>query len=472
MIAPHRNRLRWLLAALCLAGAGISGELVREHAGPWPNADRTPGFLGRLCGDGLDGQSECQAVLQSEWSAFDITVPTVSGTLSIARHRVVVPVAFVGLAYFVFLGVWLVFAGRPERWGGWYAVPLAAVVAGGCGSVALLWILFTRLDTRCTWCLVTHATNGVLLLGVLALRPIGRPKWPVRRPDGCDPHPRAGLARGAAFRIVGFASIVIVTLWLYRGAKLETRAEVAKLLPYKAFVDARKDDPAFLIREFLAQPEEALLVRERGHSDTSAAGVPTLTVFTDFQCPQCACFAHQWNAHYGNRWNGPIHVDVRHFPLGTACNVTTPSDVHPQACDAGYAAEAARRQGGEDAFWRMHDLLFASSRHLETHSFEKLAGRIGLDGPAFANEMNAAPTRDAVARDIALARALGVRGTPTLFLNGRRVPAWLVHNPVFWDVISAHLREAEAPGAMAAPVPPARMPAQALVANRTTRTQP
>ncbi|UCF32399.1 MAG: hypothetical protein JSV78_08680, partial [Phycisphaerales bacterium] len=128
------------MVLLCLAGAWISGQLLVAHAGPWPGGAPTTDFFSHLCGEGPDGTSSCAAVQNSDWSAFDITVPAVSSGLTITWHRVVVPVAFVGLAYFVALGVWLAFAGAPETWGRWYLVLLAAAVAGACGSITLLWV--------------------------------------------------------------------------------------------------------------------------------------------------------------------------------------------------------------------------------------------------------------------------------------------------------------------------------------------
>ena len=44
-----------------------------------------------------------------------------------------------------------------------------------------------------------------------------------------------------------------------------------------------------------------------------------------------------------------------------------------------------------------------------------------------------------MARDIARGDELGVHGTPAVFLNGRRVPSFFLHNPIFWEAISADL---------------------------------
>ena len=160
------------LLLLCLAGAWISGELLTHHAGPWPSSVRTPGLLDRLCGTGPDGTSGCAGALESKWSAIDVWIPRPKSDLGVRWSTVEVPVAFFGLAYFVFLGVWFAFAGASRSWGkGWRFVPLATVIGGALASVACLWVMLLHLDARCGLCLAIHGINGLLLTGTWMLWP-------------------------------------------------------------------------------------------------------------------------------------------------------------------------------------------------------------------------------------------------------------------------------------------------------------
>lgn len=421
---------------LCVAGAAISGGLVREHAGPWPGTEGAAGVFSYLCGDAEPGGSNCAAALQSDWSAFDVTIPTVTSALKITPRRIVVPLAFVGLAYFLSLGIWFAFAGSPRTWGRWYFVPLAAVMMGACGSALLLWILIAKLESTCTWCIITHATNGLLLIGVLFMRPRRRVAGNEVASEGFELTP---LSYREVLRLAGFAVFVIMGLWMYRGAKLETRAQVAKLLPYKKFVDQRKDDPAFLVREFYAGPQQPILAVTPGGQGEESSPVPVVTIFTDFQCPHCACLAQKWKRVYSKSWQGPLRVSLRHLPLSKACNAAVTSDLHPQACDAGYAAEAARLQGGDEAFWNMHDQLFSLQGRLGKVPYAELAARVGLDGARLLSDMDSSAVKESVAADVELASKLGVRSTPSVFLNGRRVPKFCLHNPIFWQAVSEDL---------------------------------
>ena len=453
------------MVALCGLGAWFSGELLREHAGPWPGTEGSSNYVGRLCG-GVGGvQSGCAAVLESDWSAIDITVPSLTRGLSLTRTRVVIPVAFIGLAYFVLLGCWFLFAGPPRQWGRWYVVPLMVVAAGACGSITLLWVLLFKIGASCVWCMITHGINGLLLLGVFRLRPKLRARsgdvergataraplkggfhsargWEHKDVECSNPvssSPRVALAPAVAFRIVGFAMFVVASAWAYRGAKLETRAQVAKLIPYKEFVEQRQNDPAFVVREFYAEPQYTRLMSGSEADGDGQNETPVLTIFTDFQCPHCAYLAGNWKATYARNWRGPIHVSLRHLPLNRACNDSVSEDIHPDACEAGYAVEAARLQGGEEAFWKMHDLLFASYRRLAQTSYAQLASSIGLDGARLEADMNRDAVKQVVARDITLAAEIGVSAAPSVFLNGRRVPRICLNNPVFWTAISADL---------------------------------
>ena len=68
-----------------------------------------------------------------------------------------------------------------------------------------------------------------------------------------------------------------------------------------------------------------------------------------------------------------------------------------------------------------------------------MATAIGLDGKQLVEDMEGELVRQTVAADIRLAEALDVTGTPTVFLNGRRVPQICLRNPVFWEAISTEL---------------------------------
>lgn len=429
---------------LCVAGAAISGELVRVHAGPWPSLKKTLSTPSWLCSSGPDGDSGCAAVLQSDYSTIGFDVPVLTSNLSLERRHVEIPVAFMGLAYFVFLGVWFALTGPTRDWSsGLHLVPLAAVSAAAIASLGLVSIMFLKMDARCPWCLVIHGINGLLLVAVWR-------SWLHARKRGVSlvtgdvgltglRDIYVSMTRGVGARAICAALVAIVGLWLYRDAKLETRRQVTKFLPYAKFVEDRISDPEFLVREFQAQPERLALGQNVLSTGKSRSPEPSLVVFSDFECPHCACFAVKWKKELRQHWRGPIHVEFRHLPLDRSCNTQLRVGPHAHACEAGFAAEAARMQGGDEAFWRMHDQLFAAHRILHLAPYADLAERIGLNGSLLRADMQGETVRQRVTDDLALADALGVQSTPAVFLNGRRIPSYYLHNKVFWESISAHL---------------------------------
>ena len=92
-----------------------------------------------------------------------------------------------------------------------------------------------------------------------------------------------------------------------------------------------------------------------------------------------------------------------------------PLPFHKQAMPAAKAAVAAGEQG---KFWEMHDKIFENYRALKDDAYATWAGELGLDVEQFNKDMASAETKAFVDKEMSEARAVGVRGTPTIFING------------------------------------------------------
>ena len=92
--------------------------------------------------------------------------------------------------------------------------------------------------------------------------------------------------------------------------------------------------------------------------------------------------------------------------------------MHKFAFPAALGAMAAHEQG---KFWEFHDRLFASGHDLNIQKIEEIAREIGLDMNRFQQDMANPAMRQRVIADVEAAREAGVRGTPTIFINGRRL---------------------------------------------------
>jgi protein-disulfide isomerase len=135
----------------------------------------------------------------------------------------------------------------------------------------------------------------------------------------------------------------------------------------------------------------------------------SIVVFSDFQCPFCSRI-EPILAEVLKRNPDTVNVIFKHMPLG----------MHQQAEPAARAAIAAQQQG---KLWEMHDALFAaaSKGKLNAESIEKAAKDLGLDMKKFKADVNSEATKERLSNDLSAARLAEVNGTPTLFVNGRRV---------------------------------------------------
>jgi protein-disulfide isomerase len=131
----------------------------------------------------------------------------------------------------------------------------------------------------------------------------------------------------------------------------------------------------------------------------------TLVVFSDFQCPFCGK-VEATVAALEQAYPGKLRVVWKNFPL----------EFHGNARPAAAAAMAAATEG---KFWPMHAKLFANQQALDRASLVKYAGELGLDVGRFEAGLDAAAA--SVEADAKQGSSLGVTGTPTVFVNGRRV---------------------------------------------------
>jgi protein-disulfide isomerase len=93
-----------------------------------------------------------------------------------------------------------------------------------------------------------------------------------------------------------------------------------------------------------------------------------------------------------------------------------PLHIHPYARSAALAALAAYEQG---KWWEYHQKLFANQAAFNDAKFLELAAQLGLDVEKFKRDMASPALQKIVDRDINEGRRFGVRGVPTVYVNGR-----------------------------------------------------
>ena len=143
-----------------------------------------------------------------------------------------------------------------------------------------------------------------------------------------------------------------------------------------------------------------------------------LEEFGDFQCPPCGMFhpiLEQMRKEFGEK----MRITFREFPLVPA---------HAHAVEAASSAEAAGLQG---KFWEMHHMLYEHQADWKdkmdvTPIFEGYAKQIGLDIERWKKDASSEQVAQRIFLDGKRGHSMGVKGTPTVFINGREVPfEWL-----------------------------------------------
>jgi protein-disulfide isomerase len=186
--------------------------------------------------------------------------------------------------------------------------------------------------------------------------------------------------------------------------------------------------PAAIVGQPLPQPTRAPVIYEietEGFPSLGPADAPiTIVEFSDYQCPFC----YRWHAQTYEAllaaYPDKIRFVFRNFPLS----------FHQNAFPA---AEAALCAGDQDAYWDFHGVLFDNQPSLnnqagtvlEQEVYNQYASDLGLDVSAFEECMTSRKYQQFILDDMAYAAGLpsdstgeaAVGGTPTFFINGRRL---------------------------------------------------
>jgi protein-disulfide isomerase len=149
----------------------------------------------------------------------------------------------------------------------------------------------------------------------------------------------------------------------------------------------------------------------RGPADAKV----TVVEYSDFQCPYCGQAWEIFEKEVYPQYKDKVRFVFKQMPL---------TQIHPWAEDAAVASACALEQGN-DQFWKMYDGLFGQQAQITKDNLpakvEEIATAAGLDVPRLKECLAGRKTIDAVKADQTEAASVGVNGTPTFFINGRRV---------------------------------------------------
>jgi protein-disulfide isomerase/uncharacterized membrane protein len=427
---PHVGRVRLLLAALvCAISAVTSGLLLLEHHGE----PRAAAAVSQVCGEGA--QSGCDTVLHSRYAE-------IRG----------MPLAAVGLFFVLSVGSLLVLSllAGPESHDAAAALALLVFVVALAADIVLLGVQVVAIRAFCRLCLLTYALNALALALLLPARRDGAVVGEaVTKPDG-----RLVLAGWVLTSLALAAAVYAVE----QALDSRERVRTATLLgvapaPMPAFVarpvepgsDAQRyqeearvateqarrlqeilDDPKKLeqyfaqkaAREFDANPVFPLKL-DGVPSKGAPQGPIKVVEYSDFLCPFCRSLAGAFGNYLPQTANR-VTLYYKNYPLDALCNPNVKQTIHEGACWLAMGALCAQEQNG---FWPYHDKVFSTQiEKPDGKDVVRLATEAGLDGAAMQACLSSGKMKERLAAQIEEAREGGVSATPTLFINGKRLP--------------------------------------------------
>lgn len=131
----------------------------------------------------------------------------------------------------------------------------------------------------------------------------------------------------------------------------------------------------------------------------------TVVEFGDFECPACGALHPPLKQVKADNADASVRFVYRQFPL-------------EQHDHAQLSAEASLEAQAQGKFWEYHDLLFENQNSLTREDLESYAEQLELDMDSFRAALDDGRHADAVEEDKVDGRAVGVRGTPSLYING------------------------------------------------------
>ena len=321
---------------------------------------------------------------------------------------------------------------------GFYLVAVAIVL-----DVMLLGLQAFVIKAFCKFCIGTYVVNLLALAALWPFRQAGQAMnflFVARERRGLAAWAMtliavaatamAGNAALADRKALASSSILGVPTMLQAPVKAEpeTRDEaLTKARAEAAQLKAILDNPV-LLQNYLTQKAKddfnksaAVAIDLRRAPSQGGDKAPiAVASFSDFMCPFCRDLALGLRSFLKNAGTS-VRIHYKQFPLDTTCNPQIGRTVHPGSCELAKGSLCAAESG---RFWEYHDKVFGQTWDTATKDdVLRISESVGLDRARMNACMDSAATRGRLTADIEEGVRLGVGSTPTVFVNGHKLPS-------------------------------------------------
>lgn len=253
-----------------------------------------------------------------------------------------------------------------------------------------------------------------------------------------------GFIRGGVLLVSAPIRLLLVKDWLFRKRLLAgiaifalecalvlytPRLMFALLFPSQAELEkmmAKKALPEWHNVEAITVPVDSSGTPFADYSKGEPSAPVHIVEFADFECPMCR-MTFPVMEEILHQYPGKIYFTFKHYPLDNACNPTITRKFHDNSC---YAAKFVRCAGEQGKYWEATAFVFtlpALDRHgqdpaLAREAIASGARDLEIDPAGMAECMSSRRQDDAILRDISDAARVNLEGTPTVFVNGKKLP--------------------------------------------------
>jgi len=375
-ISPKTKK--WMIIALILAAVGfaISIYSTSHHI-----QLKEAGFTDAACN--INETFSCDDVAKSKYSE-------VLG----------VPLGVFGLGYFLALAVLALIAifSREQRkvhvqtYG--IMVEIGVVTALVLGGISAF-----DLGAFCVTCIGIYVVNFIQAGVFFAFKS--------EFPSGVS---IKNLFSGGTTALIAVAFVVGIYNFAAPSLKSSTNSEVHKGTDKKIPLLAEEKSEITIYKS----PYSGLGEDYRAGSDSAKV---VIVEFADFECPACRNMAQIMKTikkEYGDQ----ILMVFKNYPLDQSCNPSIKREFHKSACDI---AVLSRCAGNFGKFWQYHDKAYAEQKSASKSQAKLWAKEVGLTDDQISTCLADKSIIEKLRDDINVAEQVGLTGTPTLFINGRKL---------------------------------------------------